>query len=94
MPTISQALLRNPTFPLIVPKAKWTTPQVNYSIAKNNQNQMQNTNIKTVIPRPRSSSLMVGLFFILIIYVCTIKSFLIGFSFLGAFYGGCYSTIS
>ena len=65
MPTISQALLRNPTFPLIVPKAKWTTPQVNYSIAKNNQNQMQNTNIKTVIPRPRSSSLMVGFFFIL-----------------------------
>jgi len=59
MPTISQALLRNPTFPLIVPKAKWTTPQVNYSIAKNNQNQMQNTNVKTVIPRPRSSSLMV-----------------------------------
>ena len=68
MPTISQALLRNPTFPLIVPKAKWTTPQVNYSIAKNNQNQMQNTNVKTVIPRPRSSSLMVGLYFILYWY--------------------------
>ena len=43
MPTISHALLRNPSFPLIVPKAEWTTPQVNYSIAQNNQmNQNKN----------------------------------------------------
>ena len=27
MPTISQALMRNPSFPLIVPTAKWKTPQ-------------------------------------------------------------------
>ena len=56
MPTISHALLRNPSFPLIVPKAEWTTPQVNYSIANSSSKPGQ---LKTVIPRPRSSSLMV-----------------------------------
>ena len=28
MPTISNALLRDPSFPLIVPLAEWMTPQV------------------------------------------------------------------
>ncbi len=28
MPTVSHALLRHPSFPLIVTSAKWTTPQV------------------------------------------------------------------
>merc|ERR1711997_99404 len=38
------------------PKAEWTTPQVNYSIANSSSKPGQ---LKTVIPRPRSSSLMV-----------------------------------
>ena len=57
MPTISQALMRNPSFPLIVPQAQWKTPQVN----------LQESDRKSVLlpsnqqqsPRPRSSSVQI-----------------------------------
>ena len=35
MPTISQALMRNPSFPVIVPAAQWKTPQ--YILSSNQQ---------------------------------------------------------
>lgn len=52
MPTISQALMRNPSFPLIVPQAQWKTPQVN----------LQEDHRKSVLlqsHRPRSSSVQI-----------------------------------
>ncbi len=58
MPTISHALLRDPSFPLIVPKAEWRTPQVNYSPSgakPANVGRMTLMDMK----RPRASSLQV-----------------------------------
>jgi len=58
MPTISNALLRDPSFPLIVPMAEWITPQVtknfNY-ISSNGQDQVQ----KKPNSRPRAVSLQI-----------------------------------
>lgn len=58
MPTISNALLRDPSFPLIVPMAEWITPQVtknfNY-ISSNGQDQTQ----KKPNSRPRAVSLQI-----------------------------------
>ena len=58
MPTISNALLRDPSFPLIVPMAEWITPQVtknfNY-ISSNDQDQTQ----KKPNSRPRAVSLQI-----------------------------------
>lgn len=51
MPTISHALLRDPSFPLIVPKAKWTTPQIHSQQPTFNPSRLSN--------RPRSSSVQI-----------------------------------
>ena len=57
MPTISQALMRNPSFPLIVPQAKWQTPQVNLQ-----PDEQHGNSSVLLVPsqnRPRSSSVQI-----------------------------------
>ena len=69
MPTISNALLRHPSFPLIVPKAEWRTPQIiknssgitNYN-AQNMPNvplSHQNQEFQPSKSRPRAVSLQI-----------------------------------
>ena len=64
MPTISNALLRHPSFPLIVPKAEWRTPQIikNSSGGKTNNAQNmphQNQEFQPSKSRPRAVSLQI-----------------------------------
>lgn len=65
MPTISNALLRHPSFPLIVPKAEWRTPQIikNSSGTNNNASNImpphQNQEFQPSQSRPRAVSLQI-----------------------------------
>ena len=54
MPTISQALMRNPSFPLIVPAAQWKTPQ--YILASN---QHPINHHHRAVTRTRASSIQI-----------------------------------
>ena len=56
MPTISHALLRNPSFPLLVPKAEWTTPQVNYKTPSMDEKRLS---VLIDLNRPRSCSVQI-----------------------------------
>ena len=65
MPTISNALLRHPSFPLIVPKAEWRTPQIIKNSSgggkTNNAQNMphQNQEFQPSKSRPRAVSLQI-----------------------------------
>ena len=61
MPTISNALLRDPSFPLIVPLAEWMTPQVtkNFKFENSLPTQQQQLNATNTKQRPRAVSLQI-----------------------------------
>ena len=65
MPTISNALLRHPSFPLIVPKAEWRTPQIIKNSSGTNNNALnimpplQNQEFQPNKGRPRAVSLQI-----------------------------------
>ena len=58
MPTISQALMRNPSFPLIIPQAQWQTPQISLQIENENEHR-KSVLLQSSPLRPRSSSVQI-----------------------------------